>query len=94
MVGASGAIAGVLGAYVFMFPTAKISTLIPIFFFFQVVQIPAFLFLGIWFLIQAVSGIYALNIASDAGGVAWWAHIGGFAAGAILFPFLKKPRIQ
>jgi membrane associated rhomboid family serine protease len=92
MVGASGAIAGVLGAYVFMFPAAKVSTLIPIFFFFQIVQLPAFVFLGIWFLIQAVSGIYSLNIASDVGGVAWWAHIGGFAAGALLFPFLRKPR--
>ena len=94
MVGASGAIAGVLGAYVFMFPTAKVATLIPIFFFFQVVQLPAFVFLGIWFVIQAFSGIYSLGIASDVGGVAWWAHIGGFAAGAVLFPFLRKPRWQ
>ncbi len=92
MVGASGAIAGVLGAYVFMFPTAKVATLIPIFFFFQIVELPAYMFLGIWFLIQALSGLFALRIAADAGGVAWWAHIGGFAAGAILFPFLKKPR--
>jgi membrane associated rhomboid family serine protease len=92
MVGASGAIAGVLGAYVCMFPTARVTTLIPIFFFFQIVELPAFLFLGIWFLIQAVSGLLSLGIGSDAGGVAWWAHIGGFAAGALLFPFLRKPQ--
>lgn len=92
MVGASGAIAGVLGAYVFMFPEAKVKTLIPIFFFFQVVDLPAFLFLGIWFLIQAFSGVYSLRIASDVGGVAWWAHIGGFAGGAVLVPFLRKHR--
>ncbi|MBI1804383.1 MAG: rhomboid family intramembrane serine protease [Ignavibacteriae bacterium] len=92
MVGASGAIAGVLGAYIFMFPRAKVATLIPIFIFFQVVELPAFVFLGIWFLMQSVSGIFSLRIASDVGGVAFWAHIGGFAAGAILFPFLRKPR--
>ena len=92
MVGASGAIAGVLGAYVFMFPTAKVATLIPIIFFFQIVELPAFLFLGIWFLIQIFSGMMALGIGADAGGVAWWAHIGGFGAGAIMIPFLKKRR--
>lgn len=91
MVGASGAIAGVLGSYVFMFPHAKVTTLIPIFFFFQIVELPAFLFLGIWFVMQAISGLLSLGIGSDAGGVAWWAHIGGFAAGAVLFPFLRKP---
>jgi membrane associated rhomboid family serine protease len=90
MVGASGAIAGVLGAYVFMFPTAKITTLIPIFFFFQIIELPAFLFLGIWFLLQIISGMFALGIGADAGGIAWWAHIGGFAAGAVLFPFMRK----
>ncbi len=90
MVGASGAIAGVLGAYVFMYPTAKITTLIPIFFFFQIIELPAFLFLGIWFLLQIISGMFALGIGADAGGIAWWAHIGGFAAGAVLFPFMRK----
>jgi len=92
MVGASGAIAGVLGAYVFMFPTAKILTLVPIFFFFQFIELPAFLFLGFWFLLQIISGTFALGIGADAGGVAWWAHIGGFIAGAALFPFLRKRR--
>ena len=92
MVGASGAIAGVLGAYVFMFPTAKVLTLIPIFFFFQLIELPAFLFLGIWFLMQILSGMFTLGIGADAGGVAWWAHIGGFVAGIVLFPFLRKRR--
>ena len=92
MVGASGAIAGVLGAYIFMFPKARVVTLIPIFIFFQVVELPAFVFLGIWFLIQTLSGIFALGIGSDVGGVAFWAHIGGFATGAILFPLLRKVR--
>ena len=92
MVGASGAIAGVLGAYVFMFPRAKVLTLIPIFFFFQLVELPAALFLGLWFLLQILSGVLALGIGGDAGGVAWWAHIGGFACGAVLMPFMRKRR--
>jgi len=92
MVGASGAIAGVLGAYVFMFPSARVTTLVPIFFFFQIIELPAFIFLGIWFVMQILSGMFSLGIGGDAGGVAWWAHIGGFAAGAILIPFLRKRR--
>lgn len=92
MVGASGAIAGVLGAYVLMFPRARIITLIPIIFFFDIVELPAFIFLGIWFFMQIFSGVFSLGIGSDAGGVAWWAHIGGFTAGAILLPFLKAKR--
>ncbi len=90
MVGASGAIAGVLGAYVILHPRAKILTLIPVFFFLQFVELPAFLFLGIWFLMQIFSGVLSLQIGGDAGGVAWWAHIGGFAAGALLLPILGR----
>lgn len=92
MVGASGAIAGVMGAYVLMFPRARVFTLIPIFFFFQVLELPAVLFLGIWFLMQFASGMLALGVGGDAGGVAWWAHIGGFACGAILMPILRRSR--
>ncbi len=93
MVGASGAIAGVMGAYVFMFPRAKIATLIPIiFFFFKIVDLPAFIFLGFWILLQVLSAVMDLGIGADAGGVAVWAHIGGFAAGAMSFPFLRKKR--
>ncbi|MDI6779542.1 MAG: rhomboid family intramembrane serine protease [Bacteroidota bacterium] len=92
MVGASGAIAGVLGAYILLFPTARILTLIPIFFFIQLVELPAYLFLGVWFIMQLVSGMLSLGIGADAGGVAWWAHIGGFATGAVLLVFLKRRR--
>ena len=90
MVGASGAIAGVLGAYVFMFPKARVTTFIPIFIFFKILELPAYLFLGIWLLMQVFSGVLALGIGADAGGVAWWAHIGGFAAGVLAIPFFRR----
>lgn len=79
-VGASGAIAGILGAYFLLFPRARVLTLVPIFFFIQIIEIPAVIFLGIWFFIQFLSGWY-ITSGSSAGGVAWWAHIGGFAVG-------------
>lgn len=88
-VGASGAIAGVLGAYFLLFPRARILTLVPLFFFFPVVEIPAFFFLGIWFLIQFLSGAAAIGRTSALmGGVAWWAHIGGFLTGMLLLKLL------
>ncbi len=80
-IGASGAIAGVMGAYFLLYPKARVVTIVPIFFFIQVLEIPAFLFLGFWFLIQFLSGTLALTSSAGAAGVAWWAHIGGFAAG-------------
>ena len=80
-IGASGAIAGVMGAYLILYPRARILTLIPIFFFFQFIEVPAFVFLGYWFLLQLVS---AGLTRSDMGGIAFWAHIGGFAAGVVL----------
>lgn len=92
MVGASGAIAGVLGAYVILFPRARILTLLPLFIFFQLLELPAYLFLGLWFLMQIASGVLSLQIGGDAGGVAWWAHIGGFVAGAAFLPFLRRVR--
>src|SRR4030065_198306 len=83
MVGASGAIAGVLGAYLLKFPHARILTLIFLGFFVRIVRIPAVYGLGLWFVIQL---IYALpSIGSNTGGVAWFAHIGGFVAGMGLF---------
>jgi membrane associated rhomboid family serine protease len=91
MIGASGAIAGVLGAYVLMFPQARVTALVPIFIFIQLIELPAFVFLGLWFLLQIVSGVMALGIGGDAGGVAWWAHIGGFACGVLLYRVLRKP---
>ncbi len=88
-VGASGAIAGVLGAYFILFPRARVLTLIPLFVFFPLVEIPAFFFLGIWFLIQFLSGAASLGQSSAfTGGVAWWAHIGGFVAGIVLLKIL------
>ena len=88
-VGASGAIAGVLGAYFILFPRARVLTLIPLFVFFPLVEIPAFFFLGIWFLIQFLSGAASLGRSSAlSGGVAWWAHIGGFVAGIVLLKIL------
>jgi membrane associated rhomboid family serine protease len=82
--GASGAIAAVMGAYVILFPNARVVTLIPLFFFFTTVNIPAFLYLGIWFATQFFSGVAALGQVTM-GGVAWWAHIGGFVFGVLLF---------
>ena len=88
-VGASGAIAGVLGAYFVLFPRARVLTLIPLFLFFPLVEIPAFFFLGIWFLLQFLSGAASLGSSSAlSGGVAWWAHIGGFVAGIVLLKLL------
>jgi membrane associated rhomboid family serine protease len=85
--GASGAIAGVLGAYILLFPRSRVVTLLPIFFFIQFVEIPAVFFLGIWFLIQLTSGISSLGgVHTVSGGVAWWAHIGGFVLGMVLVP--------
>jgi len=90
--GASGAIAGVMGAYILRFPSAEIATLIPLGFFFPVVRIPAFYFLGFWFIQQAFYGVASLeapaNIGMENGGIAYWAHAGGFVFGAILGPLL------
>lgn len=90
-IGASGAISGVLGAYVVMFPRAKVVTLIPIFFFFDIIDISAFLFIGFWFLMQFFSGVETLGI-DTSGGIAWWAHVGGFLAGILLVPIFKRRR--
>ncbi len=84
-IGASGAIAGVLGAYLISFPKARILTLVPIFIFIQIIELPALLVLGFWFLIQFFNGTASIVLSSEtAGGVAWWAHIGGFVAGMML----------
>ncbi len=83
MVGASGAIAGVMGAYLLLYPRARILTLVPIFFFVSFIEIPAILFLGFWFLLQFFSGLFSLGVGVETG-VAWWAHIGGFMAGLLV----------
>ncbi|MFQ5655537.1 MAG: rhomboid family intramembrane serine protease [Planctomycetota bacterium] len=84
-VGASGAIAGVLGAYIVRFPRARVLTLIPIFFFIHFVEIPAFFFLGFWFLVQIFKGL-----SGTGGNIAVWAHAGGFVAGILLFKLLAR----
>jgi membrane associated rhomboid family serine protease len=91
-VGASGAIAGVLGAYFILFPRARIVTLVPIFFFAWFIQLPAIVFLGFWFISQLFSGLMSLPSEGIMGGVAWWAHIGGFVFGMLLFRLFLKPR--
>ncbi|MBN2419888.1 MAG: rhomboid family intramembrane serine protease [Deltaproteobacteria bacterium] len=84
-IGASGAIAGVMGAYLISYPNSKILTLIPIIFIPYFIEIPAFIFLGIWFLLQFLS---ATGSSPHGGGIAWWAHIGGFVAGIIFLKML------
>lgn len=82
--GASGAIAGVLGAYLLLFPGAAVVTIIPIFVFIEVARVPAYLVIGFWFVLQLGSGLASLGAEATAGGVAWFAHIGGFCAGLLL----------
>lgn len=89
--GASGAISGVLGAYILLFPRARVATLIFMIFFFYVVEIPAWGFLGLWFLLQMINGAASIG-SSNTGGVAVWAHIGGFVAGLALILFFRKKR--
>jgi rhomboid family protein len=92
-IGASGAIAGVLGAYAVCYPRARITTLIFLVFFFWRVEIPALFLLGYWFLIQFVAGYQMLAIQSaTGGGVAWWAHVGGFLMGIFLALVLRPRR--
>ncbi|HEY4590332.1 MAG TPA: rhomboid family intramembrane serine protease, partial [Thermoanaerobaculia bacterium] len=85
-IGASGAISGVLGAYLFLYPQARIQTLIFLGFFARFILVPAWVFLPFWFLIQLVSGVASLGVpnAQQGGGVAFFAHIGGFVAGPLL----------
>lgn len=80
--GASGAVAGVMGAYFIFFPKSRILTLIPIFIFFQFIEIPAVFFLLFWFIMQILYG--SVSITTGLQNVAWWAHVGGFLTGAII----------
>lgn len=96
-IGASGAIAGVLGAYLILYPHARVTTIIPIFFFVTIREIPAVIILGLWFILQLLSGVGSLGVqdAQDMGGVAFFAHIGGFVAGMLLvflFGGTRQPR--
>jgi len=92
MVGASGAIAGVLGAYLLLFPASRIVTLVPLWFYWETVEIPALVFLGFWFLLQWFYGLHTIGQVADVGGIAFWAHIGGFVAGMIAVILLRPAR--
>jgi membrane associated rhomboid family serine protease len=89
MIGASGAIAGVLGAYLISFPRSRIASLVPILFIFTIVEIPAAIFLVFWFITQIYSGLFTMQNA-NATGIAWWAHVGGFAFGVIMVSFFAR----
>ncbi len=90
MLGASGAIAGILGAYFVFFPQSKIKTFVPLFGFFTVLEFNATFMLGYWFVLQVVSGAATLPFSSETGGVAFFAHIGGFLTGFFLARIFKK----
>lgn len=89
-VGASGAIAGVMGGYFLLFPHSRVLTLVPVFFYPLFLRIPAIVYLGIWIGMQVLSGTMALGRGAETGGIAWWAHIGGFVAGLLLVRLLAR----
>jgi len=88
MVGASGAVSGILGAYFLLYPHARVLTLITLGWFWRVVEIPALIVLGFWIVVQVLNGLLTFNF--QGGGVAWFAHIGGFFAGMVLIPVFKR----
>lgn len=89
IIGASGAVAGILGAYAVICPRARVLALVPLFLFLTVTEVPAMLFLGLWFVLQLFSGLTSIGIDMS---VAWWAHIGGFLAGALLVRTFSRGR--
>jgi membrane associated rhomboid family serine protease len=94
MIGASGAISGVLGAYILLFPHSRVLTLVPIIFFIQLLEVPAVVLLGLWFLMQLISGVGSLGERADMGGIAFWAHVAGFVAGLAFVHVFKQPERQ
>src|SRR3984957_10897037 len=90
VIGASGAIAGVLGAYFILYPRGRILTILPIFVFIQFIEIPAGIFLFLWFAVQLYAGIQVGPGGASTGGVAWWAHVGGFLFGVAMGPILAR----
>lgn len=84
LIGASGAIAAVLGAYLLLFPKARVLVAIPIFFIIELARIPASFVIGFWFLMQVIQGVGSISPEAASGGVAWWAHIGGFVIGLVV----------
>jgi membrane associated rhomboid family serine protease len=92
MIGASGAISGILGAYLLLYPRAQVLVLIPLGFFTRLMYVPAGFVLGLWFLFQLISG--SVSVGQGGGGVAWFAHIGGFLAGMILVGLFKRRSVK
>jgi len=92
VIGASGAVAGVLGAYMITFPRSRILALVPIFIVFTLMEIPAVIFIALWFVIQLFNGVASLG--GTANPVAWWAHVGGFLAGALLIKLIAPRRVK
>jgi len=92
-IGASGAVAGVMGAYLWLYPHSRVTTMIPIFFLLQILIVPAPIFLGIWFAIQLFQGTFSMG-GTEAAGVAWWAHAGGFAFGFVVAWLLGRHQTQ
>jgi len=91
-IGASGAISGILGAYLVLFPNARVLTVIPIIFFIEIIRIPAIILIGFWFVLQILSGLFQLGLGTSGGGVAYFAHIGGFVAGVALIIVMARRR--
>lgn len=92
-IGASGAIAGVMGAYVMMFPQARVLTLVPLGFYTRLIELPAYVVLGLWILLQTVYGLLSAS-GPHAAGVAFWAHVGGFVAGVVLYRLFLRRRAR
>ncbi len=94
-IGASGAISGVMAAYLFLYPKAKVITVFPILFFPYIVELPAIIYTGVWFITQFFSGVLSIVANTQAfGGIAYWAHIGGFISGIVLLPFLATKKYK
>jgi membrane associated rhomboid family serine protease len=93
-IGASGAIAGVMGAYFVLFPHSRVLALVPLFVFWQVIEVPAIFFLGLWFVMQFFSGVGSLaaDAGVESGGVAFWAHVAGFVVGLAAVFMMRKPK--
>lgn len=93
-IGASGAIAGVMGAYFILFPYSRITTLVPVLFFPLFIKVPALIYLAIWFLLQLYNGAIGSLVGGRGSGIAWWAHIGGFLSGVLLLKLLYTRRYR
>lgn len=92
-IGASGAVAGVMGGYIVLYPQSRILTLLPLFIFIQLIEVPAMVFLGLWFVLQLFGGVGALMTTGrdTTGGIAFWAHVAGFGVGALLIKVFARP---